>query len=55
MYPDEMISEQCPEHTFPVHILSRQPLVIYLPNFISDAEAQHIKEIRLVPFHHLHF
>lgn len=41
----------CPQHTFPAHVLSREPLIIYLPNFLSDAESTHIIDIRYVePF-----
>lgn len=31
---------------YQVHMLSREPLVIYVENFLSDAEADHLVDIR---------
>lgn len=42
--PKENIS--CPEHLYTVHILNRDPLVVYIPHFLSDAEAEHLVDIR---------
>jgi prolyl 4-hydroxylase len=41
---DEPIS--CPGHSFNPHILSHEPLVIYIEEFLSDSESQHLLEIR---------
>lgn len=38
---------QCPEHKYTTHIFSRDPLVLYIPDFLSDEEIDHIVEIRL--------
>ena len=48
VYPD--LNLQCPRHTFATHILSRDPLIIYLPSFLSDEEAEELVSIRCVPF-----
>src|SRR5271170_7612169 len=39
----------CPEHLYNVHILNRDPLVIYIPHFLSDGEADHLVNIRYFP------
>jgi len=38
----------CPEHTYNVHLFSRDPLAIYISNFITEEEAQHLEEITYV-------
>lgn len=35
----------CPQHLYHTHIYSTEPLVIYIPNFITPAEIAHLKEI----------
>lgn len=42
--PDENLV--CPEHGYNVHILSRDPLVIVIPDFLSGEEAKHMVAIR---------
>jgi hypothetical protein len=44
VYPDPNL--QCDAHPYNVHIFSRSPLVIYIPNFISKVESEHIISIR---------
>ncbi|KAJ9220105.1 hypothetical protein DTO027B5_7153 [Paecilomyces variotii] len=42
----ESISETtCPEHRYSVHIFSKDPLVIYIPDFITEEETLHLQEI----------
>lgn len=41
----------CPEHGYTTHILSHEPLVIYIENFLSAAESSHLLEIRFVDIH----
>ncbi|ROW12537.1 hypothetical protein VMCG_00197 [Cytospora schulzeri] len=38
-------SLQCPEDSYSVHILSKEPLVVYLENFLSADERSHLLEI----------
>lgn len=42
--PDENLV--CPDYGYNVRILSRDPLVIYIPDFLSAAEAKHMVAIR---------
>jgi prolyl 4-hydroxylase len=43
--PDPALS--CPPAAFKnIHILHRDPLVIYIEGFVSDAEARHVLNIR---------
>jgi prolyl 4-hydroxylase len=46
VYPDTGL--QCDTHPYNVHIFSRSPLVIYIPNFISKVESKHMIEIRYI-------
>ncbi|KAF2178581.1 hypothetical protein K469DRAFT_731601 [Zopfia rhizophila CBS 207.26] len=32
----------CPAHAYSIHLFSRDPLVIYVDSFLSDAEAEHV-------------
>ncbi|KAF2138502.1 uncharacterized protein K452DRAFT_321071 [Aplosporella prunicola CBS 121167] len=41
--PDESLV--CPEHHYQTHILNRDPLVIYIEDFLSGEEAKHIIDI----------
>lgn len=36
----------CPSHSYNTHILSQEPLVIYVENFLSTDESKHLIEIR---------
>jgi len=38
----------CPDNTYSTHILSREPLVLYLENWLSNDEITHLLEIRFV-------
>lgn len=39
----------CGEHKYKgVHILSREPLVVYIEGFLGDEEARHVVGIRYV-------
>jgi len=39
-------NSSCPKHLYNVHILNRDPLVIYIPHFLTDEEADHLVNIR---------
>jgi prolyl 4-hydroxylase len=40
---------RCGEHKYRgVHILSREPLVVYIEGFLGDEEARHVVEVRYV-------
>lgn len=39
----------CSPHSFNTHILSNEPLVIYIENFLSSEESQHLLKIRSEP------
>ncbi|KAF2091907.1 oxidoreductase [Saccharata proteae CBS 121410] len=41
--PDETLV--CPEHSYDARILSRDPLVVYMPSFLAAEEAQHLVDI----------
>ena len=43
VYPDPEL--QCPDHPLDIHIFSRAPLIIYIPNFISGSESQHLIDL----------
>lgn len=38
----------CPDHAFETHILSTDPLVVYISGFLSKQEAEHLVTIRYV-------
>lgn len=44
VYPDPQL--KCDDHLFNVHVFSRSPLIFYIPSFISEAESQHLIDIR---------
>lgn len=46
VYPSKGL--QCPRRDFGIHILSSSPLVIYIDDFLSDSEADHLVDIRQV-------
>ena len=35
----------CTHPPFKVHIFSKNPLIIYIPNFLTAAESEHLQEI----------
>lgn len=37
---------QCPGDSYSVHIFSKEPLVVYIENFLSVAERSHLLDIR---------
>jgi hypothetical protein len=41
---DEPLS--CPRHSYTTHILSQEPLIIYIENFLSTDESAHLLKIR---------
>jgi prolyl 4-hydroxylase len=41
---DEPLS--CPPHSYTTHILSHEPLIIYIENFLSADESAHLLKIR---------
>ena len=41
---DEPLS--CPPHSYTTHILSHEPLIIYIKNFLSADESAHLLKIR---------
>lgn len=46
--PADDVPADCPGAEYKVHILSHEPLVIYIENFLSDDEADHLVDIRYV-------
>ncbi|KAJ5239932.1 hypothetical protein N7468_004551 [Penicillium chermesinum] len=47
--PEDGVPYTCPDTpaNYKVHLLSRTPLILYLENFISDSEADHLVDISL--------
>ncbi|KKA28270.1 hypothetical protein TD95_001836 [Thielaviopsis punctulata] len=43
--PHENDSVGCPPDAYSVHIYAKEPLVIYVENFLSEAEREHLLEI----------
>ena len=41
---DEPVS--CPTHNYNTFVVSRQPLIIYIENFLSPEESKHLLDIR---------
>ena len=41
---DEPLS--CPLHNFNTYILSHEPLIVYIENFLSEDESEHLLKIR---------
>lgn len=37
---------RCPEDSYSVHIASKEPLVVYIENFLAADERSHLLEIR---------
>jgi prolyl 4-hydroxylase len=46
VYPDADL--KCDAHPYNVHVFSRSPLVIYIPDFLSKVESEHMVEIRYI-------
>ena len=46
VYPDTNL--ECNVHPYNVHIFSRSPLVIYIPDFLSKVESKHMIDIRYI-------
>jgi len=44
VYPEESL--QCPRHEYDIHVFSATPLVIYVDEFLSEEEAEHLVDIR---------
>lgn len=44
VYPSKNL--QCPRHEYKVNIFSTSPLVLYVDGFLSEAEADHLIELR---------
>ncbi|KAF2663453.1 hypothetical protein BT63DRAFT_119218 [Microthyrium microscopicum] len=38
-------SLSCPNHTYPIHLLSRSPLILYIPSFLTPNERDHITSL----------
>jgi prolyl 4-hydroxylase len=38
----------CPKHSYETHILSLEPLMVYIENFLSVKEREHLVSIRSV-------
>ncbi|KAF5856499.1 hypothetical protein ETB97_007276 [Aspergillus alliaceus] len=43
---DDGVEVTCPPDTYRVHLLRRDPLVIYIEDFLSDSEADHLVKLR---------
>jgi prolyl 4-hydroxylase len=46
VYPDSDL--KCGTHPYNVHIFSRSPMVIYIPDFLSNVESKHMIGIRYI-------
>lgn len=46
--PDLLAQLHCREDDYQVHIFSRTPLIIYIENFFTESEADHLVAVRLV-------
>ena len=44
--PADDVPTDCPGGEYKTHILSHEPLVIYIENFLSDEEADHPVDIK---------
>lgn len=44
--PRDDLPANCTPHSYDIQIISRSPLVLYLTNFLSDEEADHLIAIR---------
>lgn len=44
----ESYEQQCPNSTYSVQVFSFDPLIVYLRDFISTAEREHLKHVALV-------
>jgi len=46
--PEDGVPTNCPDAApgYRVHLLSRTPLIVYIENFVSDEEADHLVDIR---------
>ncbi|KAL4897171.1 oxidoreductase [Aspergillus ambiguus] len=42
---DDGVQVDCPPDAYRTHLLSRDPLIIYIEDFLSDAEADHLAEL----------
>jgi hypothetical protein len=38
----------CPDHRYTVHLFSKDPLIIYISDFITEEEASHLEGITYV-------
>ena len=47
-YNDSNYEQQCPQHRYTIRIIEKNPLVIYIENFLTAFEIQHIIELTLV-------
>lgn len=47
--PEDDVPLECPsrEGRYRVHMLSREPLVMYIEGFLGDEEAEHLVDVRL--------
>ena len=43
---DDGLNYTCPPHHYTVHVYSREPLVLYIENFLTDEERAHLLNIR---------
>lgn len=46
VYPSKNL--KCPPHEYKVNVFSTSPLVIYVDGFLSDAEADHLIQLRWI-------
>lgn len=40
-----LVKAKCADPAYSVHLLSKDPLVIYLPNFLTAEEAAHVQTV----------
>ncbi|EAU35189.1 conserved hypothetical protein [Aspergillus terreus NIH2624] len=46
---DDGVTVDCPTDAYRLHLLSRDPLIIYIEDFLSDAEADHLARLGYLP------
>jgi prolyl 4-hydroxylase len=47
--PELLAQLHCRDDDYRVHLFSRSPLIIYIEDFFTDAEADHLVAVRCVP------
>ncbi|KAK0667697.1 hypothetical protein QBC41DRAFT_227902 [Cercophora samala] len=45
LQPTPSTNQTCPKHTYTTHLISLDPLLIYIPNFVSQAESRSLIDL----------